>query len=139
MKYEYTKSFDRGDPSAPLIRTPRVDLELFGPKSSIKVPYVLVDSGADYSLFNIEYAKEIGINLAKCPKKNFTGIGSQNSAFIAEVAIQVQHLDRIRIPVGFIDSSFVSALLGQVGFFDAYRIKFERDHDVFELTPVKKK
>ena len=50
MKYEYAKSLDRGNPSAPLIRTPRVDFELFGPKGSIKVPFALVDSGADYCL-----------------------------------------------------------------------------------------
>jgi len=45
---------------------------------------------------------------------------------------------KIKIPVGFINSDSVGLLLGQEGFFDNYRIKFERDHNVFEITPVKK-
>ncbi len=42
------------------------------------------------------------------------------------------------VPVGFIDSPSVNGLLGQIGFFDLHKIKFERDHDSFEITPVKR-
>ena len=33
------------------------------------------------------------------------------------------------MPVGFIKSNSVNGLLGQIGFFDLNRIKFERDHN----------
>lgn len=45
---------------------------------------------------------------------------------------------KIKITAGFIDSDSVNALLGQEGFFDNYRIKFEKDHDAFEIILAKK-
>lgn len=101
MKYKYLTSINRV-PNKPHFRRPIVDVELFGPKGSIPT-IALLDSGADFSLFNIEYAKTIGVD----------------------------------IPVGFIDSRSVTGLIGQTGFFDLHRIKFERDHNSFETSPVK--
>jgi len=46
--------------------------------------------------------------------------------------------EEVEILVGFIDSNGVAAILGQDGFFDAYKIKFEKDHGIIEITPVKK-
>jgi hypothetical protein len=46
---------------------------------------------------------------------------------------------KIRMPVGFIDIPYVSALLGQEGFFDAHRITFERYHSIFTISPIKHK
>jgi len=37
----------------------------------------------------------------------------------------------------YLNSSGVAAILGQEGFFDAFRIKFERDHGIVEVTFVK--
>lgn len=53
--------------------------------------------------------------------------------------LRIEHLEKINIPVGFIDSPSVNVLLGQIGFFDKNKIKFERDHFSFEITPTKKK
>ena len=36
--------------------------------------------------------------------------------------------------VAFIDSPNVDILLGQEDFLEQFRVKFEKDHDVFELT-----
>jgi len=44
----------------------------------------------------------------------------------------------VEIPICFVESPTVSLLLGQEGFFDKYRIKFEKDHDTFEIIPVGK-
>lgn len=44
----------------------------------------------------------------------------------------------IKIPVCFVQSPTVGLLLGEEGFFDLYRIKFEKDHDTFEITPGKR-
>ena len=43
------------------------------------------------------------------------------------------------IPVRFTESPSVDILLGQEDFFECFRIKFEKDHDIFELSPVPKK
>ncbi len=143
MKYEYTPFFDEKNPNSAVKRKPFIDLELFGPKGSISVSMALVDSGADYCLFNIEYAKQIGINLDDCLKMDFTGISGLDkkmTAYIAEVGIKIKYLeDKINILVGFVESDSVNALLGQEGFFDNYRVKFEKDHNIFEINPIKKK
>ena len=56
-----------------------------------------------------------------------------------DVEIRAEGINKkIKIPVCFADSSSVGILLGQEGFFDKHRIKFEKDHDSFEITPVKK-
>ena len=140
MKYNYIVIYDPRNTMEPPRRVPLVDVELFGPKNSIKISGALIDSGADYSLFNIQYAKAIGIDLAKCKTKPFIGIGGleQITVFMTNLDLKIEHLEKINIPVGFIDSLSVNVLLGQIGFFDKNKIKFERDHFTFEVIPVKK-
>lgn len=46
--------------------------------------------------------------------------------------------EEIEVLAGFIDSSGVAAILGQDGFFDVYKIKFEKDHGIIEITTVRK-
>jgi len=40
----------------------------------------------------------------------------------------------IEVAARYIDSPHVDILLGQEDFFDKFRIKFEKDHDAFEIT-----
>ena len=136
MKYRYLTQINK-NPTKPHFRRPVVDVELFGPKKSIKT-IALVDSGADYCLFNSEYAKSIGINLKDCEKDRTIGVeGEGKDIFICDLDIQVKDLGKIKVPMGFIDSKSVIGLLGQTGFFDLHRIKFERNHNTFEINPVK--
>jgi hypothetical protein len=44
----------------------------------------------------------------------------------------------IEIEAGFVDSPAADAILGQEGFFDAFKIKFEKDHNIIEITPSKR-
>lgn len=43
-----------------------------------------------------------------------------------------------KVLAGFIESDAVDIILGQDGFFDRFRIKFEKDHNVFEISHSKK-
>ncbi len=123
------------------IKKPIIQIEVFGSNGSKKFN-ALIDSGADYSLFNIQVAKLAGLDLSKAEICPFVGIGGKQEipAYLLEdVEIKLEGINqKIKIPVGFIDSESVGLLLGQEGFFDNYRIKFEKDHDVFEIIPVKK-
>jgi hypothetical protein len=126
------------DPHKPHFRRAVVDVELIGPAKSIST-IALVDSGADYCLFNIAYAKAIGIDLEKCQKGRTIGIEGQGKEIcMTDLEIQVKNLSKVTIPVGFIDSNSVIGLIGQTGFFDLHKIKFERDHNTFEINPVRK-
>lgn len=137
MKYKYLVSVNN-NPNKPHFRRPIVDVELFGPQGKVKT-IALLDSGADNCLFNIEFAKYIGINIDECERQQTIGVeGGRKDIYMTEIEIMVKHLEKIKVSVGFIDSRSVTGLLGQIGFFDKNRIKFERDHDTFEINPVKK-
>ena len=53
--------------------------------------------------------------------------------FVAEIDVCVKGHPAFTAPVVFIDTDF-PVLLGQEGFFDNHRIKFEKDHDTFEIS-----
>ena len=128
MKYKYT-SFYTPEKTLKWVKRPMVEIEVFGPNES-KSFDALVDSGADTSLFNI-----LGIDLEKAKPKRFEGIAGGADVFLIQgVRIKLSYMnDIISIPVGFINSNSVGLLLGEEGFFDRYRIKFEKDHDSFEI------
>ncbi len=138
MKYRYT-SFFPPDRTLKFIKKSIVSIEVFGPKDSKNFD-ALVDSGADCSLFNIQVAEVLGIDLSNARPARFTGISGQIDGHrLEKIKIKVDGLNEsVEIPVCFIKSPTVSLLLGQEGFFDQYRIRFEKDHDTFEITPVKK-
>jgi len=77
--------------------------------------------------------------LEKVQKDTVLGILGKTEVFVIDVEIQIKHLEgKIKIPVSFIDSPNVGILLGEEEFFDTHRIKFEKDHNTFEINPVKK-
>jgi hypothetical protein len=45
----------------------------------------------------------------------------------------------MEVPAWFVDSENVNILLGREVFFDKFRIRFEQDHDTFELVEPAKK
>ncbi len=139
MKFPYIKT-PSADPRRKWISRPIIPVTLFGPKGSVIID-ALIDSGADKCLFNIALGKEIGLDLEKGEKENFSGIeGKQIIAYMHRIQLQIAGIDeKIELTAGFTDVRGVFAILGQEGFFDTFRIKFERDHNIIEINPVKKK
>ncbi len=139
MKFQYWPVLGF-DTTQKLVLRPMLEIELFTNGKSITIA-ALVDSGADGCLFNIGYAQELGLNLKRAKTKSYTGIsGPPIAGYILDVSLRVKHIDKIvTIPIAFVESQNVDALLGQTGFFDAFRIKFEKDHNLFEVNPTPKK
>ncbi len=137
MKYTYTSFYIENRSKA--IKRPVIEIEVFGKDDSKKFD-ALIDSGADLSLFNLEIAEALGIDLTNAKSANFTGIsGNVNGYRVDKAKIKVDGFSEvIEIPACFVDSPSVGILLGQDGFFDLHRIKFEKDHDTFEINSVKK-
>ena len=133
MKFKYTQSLAT-DSKGHFLSRPLLEVELLGPERNVTV-LGLLDSGADMSLMNIRYAQVLGIALDNLPTKDFVGISDARvRTHFTEVPIRVKHFsDILYLPVAFADSPSVDILLGQDEFFDAFRIRFEKDHDVFEL------
>jgi len=97
----------------------------------------LVDSGADQITMPAAIADALGIDRSACPQRPMMGISMERTdGFVAQVMIRIRpHIEPITVPVVFIDTD-VPVLLGQEGFFDRYRVKFEKDHDIFEIVPA---
>ena len=116
-----------------------ITITLHGPKGSVNV-HALLDSGADKCLFNNQFGEEIGLDLEKGGEETFSGIeGGQIKAYLHKVHLQIiGDSNKISIVAGFTDAPGVNAILGQEGFFDAFRVKFERDCDTVEINLSKK-
>jgi len=138
MKFPYLKT-PRVDPRKKWISRPIIPITLFGPKGSVSID-ALIDSGADRCLFNDQIGREIGLDLEKGEKEIFSGIeGGQIGAYLHKIQLKIIGIEkRIEIIAGFSDAPGVFAILGQDGFFDAFRIKFEKDHNIIEINPAKK-
>lgn len=137
MRFSYIK-IPSVDPKVKWLARPYIQIKLTGPKGN-RVGYALIDSGADRCLFNIEIAEKIGLDLTKAPEELFGGIeGGSLKAKLHKVKVQIVGMnEEIEIIAGFIDSDGVAAILGQDGFFDAFRIKFERDRGIVEINFVR--
>ena len=136
MKFPYTKT-PSTDPRKPWFGRPMVSVILSHAESTTVA--ALVDSGADRSLFDAEVGKDIGLDVESGEVEYFGGIGGNRvEAFVHKVKLQIVEIEKVvEVPVGFVENLGVSGILGQEGFFDAFRIKFEKDHDTFEITPAK--
>jgi len=137
MKFSYLK-IPTNDPKRKWIARPIIQVALTGPGKSVIVD-ALIDSGADKCLFNSEIAKEIGLILEKGDAEYFGGIeGGKIKSFVHKIQLQIVGLDKkVEVSAGFIKDLKVSAILGQEGFFDAFKIKFEKDHNCIEISPSK--
>jgi hypothetical protein len=126
------------DPNKRWVARPIIPVTLFGPKGEVHV-YALLDSGADRCLFNLEIANEIGVDLRTGEKEKGFGIeGHGIDIFVHKIRLQVKDIDKkIEVSAGFSDAPGIVPILGQEGFFDNFRIKFEKDHDSVEITPIK--
>lgn len=140
MKYEYTPVGVDFKAHGKLCWMPLAETTICGP-SGCRTGFTLVDSGAVDCLINIEYADVLGINLDRNNSRPTYGVAGKNVSkptYLAEVELQVKYLHSVKVLAGFIESDTIDIILGQDGFFDRFRIKFEKDHNVFEISPSKR-
>ncbi len=134
MTFSYYK-LPTGIPERPWKYLPLVPLKVFSPeRDAFVLGYGLVDSGAEKSLFDIEIAHELGIDLTSAATEVFSGIEEgKMEVYVTDVTVMVSGDTHITIPVGFTEQSSPFIVLGQEGFFDAYKITFNRSDFTFEF------
>ena len=139
MKYKYSVVAGQTNADGRFTKRPVVEVELSKGKQVRKF-LGLIDSGADQIIMPAAIAEVFGIERDQCPKRATMGITMQSTqGFLSELTFRIQHqAEAFNAPVIFIDAN-VPVLLGREGFFDKYRIKFEQDHDTFEITPAPKR
>ncbi|MBI4153590.1 hypothetical protein HY503_01150 [Candidatus Woesebacteria bacterium] len=88
----------------------------------------LIDSGADFNVFDIEIGKVLGIDLSGSKEVKFTGVGNRRFELIGKMAIVTLMVFKkgdshsFDAPVIFTDQlpGNGTALLGETGFFDQF-------------------
>lgn len=135
MKYKYLVTAAQTNIDGRTTKRPIVEVEISRGNQTRKF-LALVDSGADQIHMPAAIADVFGIR-DTCPRRSSMGISMEGiEGFIGELTFRIKHqTDTFTAPVVFIDTD-LPVLLGREGFFDRYRIKFEQDHDTFEITPA---
>jgi len=144
MKLKYsvagTRSGALTDSRGKMVKRPVLWLVLTAKDGEkIDVPAV-IDSGADTTTLNIQYAKFLGLDLDIAKQRDIMGIGKGRVPVCpGSFSFKIKEMgNELEVPAWYVDSDNVNILLGQEVFFDNFKIKFEKDHDAFELTPSKK-
>jgi hypothetical protein len=136
MKFKYRKTPDDTDPSKRWIARPILQVRLYYGLKHQDIR-CLVDSGADDCLFHTSVGERLGIDVQAGRLKRFAGIaaGQFVDAYMHTIQTQIQGLsEKIDLEAGFTDSEWVYGILGQSGFFQNYRVTFERFRGRFEVT-----
>ena len=133
-KFDYRKVPDLSIPRRRWIKRPMLQVTLFGGTRRKQV-ICLVDSGADVSLFHASIGRNLGIEIESGTYKEFEGIAGSLEAYMHDVELQIQDFsERVQIVAGFTESEGVDAILGQTGFFENYRICFDRRRGKMEIS-----
>lgn len=137
MRFPYIKQPNLLKPQEPWISRPIIPVNITYKNNSLNIS-ALIDSGADFCLFNTEIGRRLGIQVEEGNLYKFFGIeGSSIDVYLHSIKLQVIGIDySVTMPVGFTESRGVIAILGQEGFFDNFRIKFERDRDTIDIVPI---
>lgn len=95
---------------------------------------MVIDSGADYTLFPKKYAEILGVDLLKeCLIETTLGIGGAETVYqYKKLPIKIDDWEK-RIPVGFLERNDLPALLGRLECLESLRLTFENKESFFEL------
>lgn len=93
---------------------------------------MVIDSGADYSLFPKKYADIFGIDLKKeCFIEKTMGIGGSEKVYqLKKLKIKLEDFEK-EIPVGFLERDDIPPLFGRLGCLEIFRLIFEEKTSVF--------
>jgi len=97
----------------------------------------LIDSGADFCIFHAELGRLLGLDIEKGMRKKFGGVTGQTGiAFIHAVTLDLGGFE-VETECGFSDdiSRDGYGILGQDGFFDNFKVTFDRRSEKVELVP----
>ncbi len=132
MKFQY----DTRLTSLGFEQVPRVPVVFTNPKNGFAIPvFCLVDSGASDTLLHWEIGKTLGIDIEKGKRHEYAGIGGVVAGYRHPIKIRLAN-DTCEFTIECAIMQFPSfdGLLGQRGFFDNYKVVFEKYKKIFEIT-----
>ncbi len=139
MKFKYYKSTSHSlsDFFGLGILRPIIPIRIVGQNNAIKYN-VLVDSGADFCIFDAEIGEYLGINVRSGTEITFGGIQSLGGAkaYIHRINMEVGgHPFRAEVGFSYDIAKSGHGILGQKGFFDLFIVKFDLQKTEIEIKP----
>jgi hypothetical protein len=132
--FDYRRVPDHTIPRKRWIKRPMLQVTLFS-ETRRKEHICLVDSGADECLFHSSIGRNLGIDIESGRYKKFDGIAGSLEAYMHPIEVQIQDFsERVKIEAGFTESEGVDAILGQTGFFENFKICFNRRRGRIEIA-----
>ncbi len=130
---EYLKT-----PWGTTVKRPEIDIELLdSDEDSLFDLSAIIDSGADITMVNAEYALSLGVSLHKIPDVDVKGVTVVAKGKPAIIKVHLTKLgDTLDLPVLFIDKPTVNILLGREVFFQRYKIRFCISEGFFEIKRI---
>ncbi len=123
--FEITSKIAR--PIIPIILKSQTKLMLYS---------ALIDSGADYSIFNLDIAEVLGIKLQSKDKVKFIGVGRESIVgFWSNIEIIIGGTKYETHAIFAEISEFGHGILGQKGFFDQFDVKLSYQKETIEIDP----
>jgi hypothetical protein len=113
---------------------PVLPVVLVGPAGESPPLMALVDSGADSSLFPIQIAPLIGIDVTRCEQATGMTAGGPSSRYIWDDGLQAIILGR-EVRLRGVFGACPVILLGRGDFFDTFRVAFDQREKTFSLDP----
>lgn len=143
MKFPYLKLLldQRSDFFGSSIAKPIIPIKISNQNNAVKYA-ALIDSGADFCIFDAEVGECIGLDIRSGRKEIFGGIQESGSAeaFLHEVTINVGGYNhKIKAGFSYDIAKHGFGVLGQRGFFDIFIVKFDLQKEEIELIERKAK
>lgn len=94
--------------------------------------WMVVDTGADYTILPRHFSEKLRISLERdCIKDKTFGVGGEQTVYFCKnkIKARIGNLER-DIPLAFLDSNEVPALLGRLGFLETFDTEFLKTHFV---------
>ncbi|MFL5696536.1 MAG: hypothetical protein ACJ797_05460 [Ktedonobacteraceae bacterium] len=107
---------------------PYIPVTLRSQKRMMQPLLALVDSGADFYLFDGELSYLLDIDLTKLEKMSLSGVAGAAEGYIAHIEIGVEDTF-FPVPVDFwfdFSPKGFGGVIGQIGFFDTFIVQFDR-------------
>ncbi|OGD97145.1 hypothetical protein A3A49_00940 [Candidatus Curtissbacteria bacterium RIFCSPLOWO2_01_FULL_38_11b] len=98
----------------------------------------LIDSGSDYCIFPLEAATALNIPIEKSRKTYLTGfLEGRADLYLCPIKLTVGNYS-VEVLAGFAKgmSMYVPCTLGQKGFFDNFKVCFDKKIQKVDITPI---
>ena len=121
-------------PSRTSVVRPVVPIALIHGSNRVRV-FALIDSGADYCIFHAEIGEQIGLEIESGKSLSFSGISSAGqTAYFHNIELEVGGHE-FDCYAGFSRDiqDLPYGILGQVGFFDIFKVSFDYNKEKIEL------